>query len=271
MIIWIIHNNPIFIIMRCYIYAHKRLDNNEIFYIGRGTVSKKASGKCFRNTYYRAHINHKINKFWMRIIEKNSWEVIILEDNLSWDKSIELEKFYINKFGRRDLGLGSLVNFTDGGEGSIGFVPSEYAKEVQRKRMSSELNPNKLLHNRKKLSKKMKTDNPMKNPETAKKVSESLIKHWSSGVEHPRKGKPREDLRQRNLTNNPSKNPEVIEKIRKSALNRNNKGGNSPNAKSVINVSTGKIYTSIKECQIDLGISHTSIFRYLKKRLIIYV
>ena len=75
----------------------------------------------------------------------------------------------------------------------------------------------------------------------------------------------------RNLTNNPTKNPEVIEKIRQSALKRDNKGGKSPNAKKVMDVKSSKIYTSIKECMEEMGISHTSIYRYLKNGKVIYI
>ena len=117
----------------------------------------------------------------------------------------------------------------------------------------------------------MKENNPMKNPETKKKVSEFNKSLWLNGTEnHPRKNKPREDLRIRNLTNNPTKNPEVIEKIRMSALSRNNKNGNSPNAKKVIDTNTGMVYSSIKECMEGIGVSHTSIYRYLKNGKVIY-
>jgi hypothetical protein len=258
--------------MKCFIYIHRRLDTNEIFYVGRGTINKKSSGKCHKNKYSRAYVKHKHNKYWLRITEKTEWSIEILEDNLSWDESTEREIFYIKHYGRKDLNLGTLVNNTDGGEGSINLKVSDYVKEVQRKRMSSESNPMKLPHNREKQSIKMKNNNPMKNPEISKKVTDSIKKYWELNPElHPRKNKPREDLRQRNLTDNPAKKPEVKEKIRQHALNRNNKGGNSPNAKSVKYTKTGKTYNSIIECSNDIGVSHTTIYRYLKNGLVIYI
>ena len=112
----------------------------------------------------------------------------------------------------------------------------------------------------------------MKNNDIQKKVSDSQNLMWSKGTEnHPRKNKPREDLRLRNLNNNPTKDPSVIEKIRQSALSRDNKGGKSPNAKKVMDVSTGNIYTSIKECMDGMNISHTTIYRYLKNGKVVYV
>jgi hypothetical protein len=258
--------------MRCYIYLHRKLDNNEVFYIGRGTVNKKASGKCDTNTYRRAYTTHNHNKYWVRITNKFSWSVEIIEDFLTWDESILSEIKYIKMYGRKNLNEGTLVNFTDGGEGSKGLVVSELVKSTQKNRMSSDNNPMKLQYNKIKQSIRMKKNNPMKLLETQKKVSESHKLLWVNGTEnHPRKNKPREDLRLRNLTNNPTKNPEVIEKIRQSALMRDNKGGKSPNAKKVMDVKSSKIYTSIKECMEEMGVSHTSIYRYLKNGKVIYI
>jgi len=261
----------IFIYMRCYVYLHRRLDNNEVFYVGRGTVSKKASGNCDTNTYSRAYVKHIHNIHWLRITEKTKWSVEIVEDYLTWADSINLEILYIKKYGRKNLNEGTLVNFTDGGEGSKNIIVSDKVRLTQKKRMSSEFNPQKQIKNKIKSSKPMKEKNPMKNPETKKKVSDSLKEIWSNGNNiHPRKNKPREDLRLRNLTNNPTKNPDVVEKIRQSALLRDNKGGKSPNAKKVMDVNTGNTYTSIKECMDDMKISHTTIYRYLKNGKVVY-
>jgi hypothetical protein len=266
-----LYQTHIFIYMRCYIYLHKRLDTDEVFYIGRGTVSNRASGKCDTNTYSRAFAKHNHNIQWLRITKKTSWSVEIIEDNLSWEESILSEIFYIKKYGRLNLNEGTLVNYTDGGEGSKRLIVSDHSKVTQKNRMSSDLNPMKKIENKLKQSIKMKENNPMNNTETQKKVSDSHKLLWVNGTEnHPRKNKPREDLRLRNLTNNPTKNPEVVEKIRRSALLRDNKGGKSPNAKKVMDVNTGKIYPSIKECAEDIGISHTSIYRYIKKGKVIY-
>jgi hypothetical protein len=257
--------------MRCYIYLHRRLDTNEVFYIGRGTINKKASGKCDTNTYSRAFVKHTHNIQWLRITKKTSWAVEIIEDNLSWEESILSEIFYIKKYGRLNLNEGNLVNYTDGGEGSKRLIVSKHSILTQKNRMSSDKNPMKSPHNKLKQSTRMKENNPMKNPETKKKVSNSLKEMWSNDNNiHPRKNKPREDLRLRNLTNNPTKNPEVIEKIRQSALLRDNKGGKSPNAKKVIDINTGKTYTSIKECMDSMNISHTTIYRYLKNGKVVY-
>lgn len=262
----------IFMYMRCYIYIHKRLDTNEVFYVGRGTVSKRASGRYHTHTFSRAYTKHKHNKLWMNITKKVEWVVEIIEDYLSWEESLELEKKYIKEYGRRDLNEGTLVNLTDGGEGSYGLIPSKLSIETQRKRMSTENNPMKQQHNKEKMSKIMKENNPMFNPDVVKMASETKKKYWLENPEkHPRKGIPREDLRLRNLNNNPAKNPEVKEKIRQAALLRNNKGGNNPSAKKVKHIESGKEYDSVIECQEDLNIGHTTIFRYLKNGKVVYL
>lgn len=49
--------------------------------------------------------------------------------NLSFDEARKLEVNYIKHIGRRDLKKGSLINMTDGGEGSIGFKHTEDTKK----------------------------------------------------------------------------------------------------------------------------------------------
>lgn len=110
-----------------YIYSHTRLDNNEIFYIGLGTNYEKVLLK-------RAKSKYKRNKFWNNVVNKTSYKIDIIFESDSLEivrnKEIELIKFY----GRRDLGLGSLVNLADGGEGNHGFIPSEEFKSNISKR-----------------------------------------------------------------------------------------------------------------------------------------
>lgn len=92
----------------CYVYAHIRTDTNEIFYIGIGSTSN----------YKRAYSIYDRNRFWKRIVNKSSFTVKILFNSLSWTKACKKEIRFIKLIGRRDLQLGSLVNLTDGGEGS---------------------------------------------------------------------------------------------------------------------------------------------------------
>jgi len=91
---------------KCIVYRHVRQDKNEVFYIG---IGKRQS---------RAYSQHGRNQHWLNIVKSNpNYRIDILFEDVSFDfakeKEIELIKFY----GRKDLGLGTLVNLTDGGDG----------------------------------------------------------------------------------------------------------------------------------------------------------
>jgi ribosomal protein S25 len=83
------------------VYFHRRKDNNEVFYVGIGNE-------------YRPESNKSRNKYWHNIVNKIGYDIEIVHTNLSWEEACELEKKYIKQFGRKDLGLGNLVNMTDG-------------------------------------------------------------------------------------------------------------------------------------------------------------
>lgn len=92
----------------------------EPFYVGRG------SGSRIKETLYDKNVfkTNKIKKL------NGNYEVKIVYDKLNYLSSIEIEKKLISLIGRRDLGLGTLVNLTDGGEGRIN---SKHSKEVRDK------------------------------------------------------------------------------------------------------------------------------------------
>lgn len=91
------------------IYRHIRLDTNEVFYIGIGKKEKRSLSKSGRN------------KYWHNIIKKTGYEVQVIKKDLSYSEACELEKILIDWYGRKDLGLGCLVNLTDGGDTTSGY------------------------------------------------------------------------------------------------------------------------------------------------------
>ncbi len=97
-----------------YLYRHIRLDKNEVFYIGIGSDSN----------YKRANSIKQRNNHWKYIINNSKYKVDIILDNLTWEEACIKEKEFISIYGRKDLGKGSLVNFTDGGEGAYGRILS---------------------------------------------------------------------------------------------------------------------------------------------------
>ncbi len=86
------------------IYIHRRKDNDEIFYVGIGKNN-------------RPHTSKNRSDQWHDVVNKYGYSVKILANNLSWKNACKLEISLIKKYGRKDLGLGNLVNKTDGGEG----------------------------------------------------------------------------------------------------------------------------------------------------------
>jgi hypothetical protein len=125
------------------VYQHRRSDTNEIFYIGIGKTIKRAYQKEARNV------------IWKAITNKCSYIIEILFENLTWEQACEKERDLIKGYGRRDLGLGSLVNMTSGGDGAIGRVDSAEIISSKRERMLKA--------------------NPMNNPKSRDKVSESKM------------------------------------------------------------------------------------------------
>lgn len=101
-----------------YIYRHIRLDKNEPFYIGIGRTAN----------YSRAYNKKERSNQW-KGIAKNGYEVEILLDDLSWDEACEKEKEFIKLYGRIDKKNGTLINFTDGGEGVINYVYTDETRE----------------------------------------------------------------------------------------------------------------------------------------------
>ena len=93
------------------VYRHIGLDNNEVFYIGIGKDKRRAyDGR-----------QYKRSKFWTKYTKKHGYVVDILTDNVDFELAKEIEIALIEKYGRRDLNKGTLVNMTDGGEGILGF------------------------------------------------------------------------------------------------------------------------------------------------------
>lgn len=103
------------------VYFHINPLKNEVFYVGIGDKNRPKE-KDSRNT------------FWYNVVKKYSYIVDIVHINLSWIEACKLEQFYIKFIGRRDLGKGSLVNLTDGGEGAYGRI---HSLETKNKMSSS--------------------------------------------------------------------------------------------------------------------------------------
>lgn len=84
-----------------YIYAHIRLDNNSVFYIGKGCGN-------------RAYIKSNRSEFWKRIVNKHGYRIEFLETCLSQEEAYSREITFIASY--KSTG-GCEANFTIGGDG----------------------------------------------------------------------------------------------------------------------------------------------------------
>jgi len=95
-----------------YVYAYLREDGTP-YYIGKGKS--------------RRHLgDHRVH------VPTDKERIVFLNENLSESDAFNLEKYYIQKYGRKDLGTGILRNLTDGGEGATGAIRSKEFKENLR-------------------------------------------------------------------------------------------------------------------------------------------
>lgn len=196
-------------VMPFYIYRHIRPDKNEVFYIGKGCWFSKGHSN-------RAYDKKSRNKWWKRVVEKNggNYEVEIIYECFTQEEVNKKEIEFIALYGKKCNG-GTLVNMTDGGDGSLGVKLSEEAKKKLSERWSGENHPN--------WGKRLSKETCMKKSESMKMSDKNL------------RGKKLPDWWK--------------DRIRKTKFGVNNPmyGKKSHLAKKVIDTSTGIIYDSIQE------------------------
>lgn len=141
----------------------------EVFYVGIG---------CEQRPYDK----RPRNQFWARIVNKYRYEVEVVATGLSWEMACELEELMILEYGRIDLGTGTLVNMTAGGDGTKGRVCTTETR--QKLSAVSKGKPKSEEHRQKISAAKIGENNPM----YGKKLSEETKQKMSAAS----KGKPSE-------------------------------------------------------------------------------
>lgn len=101
------------------VYQHRRKDSNLIFYIGI-TSNNKNRPYCKQR-----------NKYWKNIVSKYGYIVEILIEDISTEEAKDIEIGLIEYYGRKDLGLGVLVNMTDGGDGTV-LLSEDSKKNIKK-------------------------------------------------------------------------------------------------------------------------------------------
>jgi len=101
------------------VYIHRKKTNGEIFYIGMGNSDRP----------YQKYATSR-SVVWHRIVNKHGYVIEVIRKDLTKQDALNIEKDLIELIGRRDKGLGSLVNLSDGGVGVTGNGTSCYNIET---------------------------------------------------------------------------------------------------------------------------------------------
>lgn len=219
-----------------YLYRHIRLDTNEPFYIGIGSDLN----------YNRAYSKSNRNQWWLNIIDSIEFRVDIILDELSWEDIKLKEIEFIKLYGRRDLGLGPLVNLTDGGEGLLNA-----SKETLDKKSKSMIESHKL------------------DPTIQKRKAEKI--DW---VEVSRKRSLSRDHKLAGLKKSQThkNNPEIGRSMGKKISSNKQRGKNistslsKPILQYDLEMNFIKEWKSLKEASINLEITHGGICNALKNK-----
>lgn len=117
-----------------YVYLHI-LPCDTVAYVGVGTCG---------NNYLRAYDKQGRSEFWKSVVGRQEYRVEIIYDNIPYSEALEKEIELIEKFGRRFLDQGTLVNFHPGGLWNPTDEERKILQEAHKKRKSETSIPYKL-------------------------------------------------------------------------------------------------------------------------------
>lgn len=148
-------------INRFYVYRHIRLDTEQVFYIGVGTITLNPISNTYNELYKRAFVKANRNYFWKNIVNKTEYCVDIVFEHFDYEEVEKKEKELIKLYGRRDLKQGILCNLTDGGKG-FRMIPIKKHPEDIRLKMSLASKGVKKSEEHKEKLRQAKFSNPIK-------------------------------------------------------------------------------------------------------------
>lgn len=192
--------------MKFYVYKHFRKDTQEVFYVGKGEGNR-----------YKSKIGR--NPYWHNIVKKHGFKWEIVDYFESEELAFRAEAKLIAEIGRKDLGLGPLVNLSDGGEGASGAIRTPEQRktysektwmrtEAGKASVTGDKNPAKMPETREKLSR----NNAHRNPEVRERGAATFR---AFGENHPSKSTAHREMMK---TNNPASRPDVRKKISESRI-----------------------------------------------------
>jgi group I intron endonuclease len=209
-----------------YLYIHKKSTTNEIFYVGIGTSKN----------YKRAYNKQGRNSIWNNIVSKHKFTVNVLLDGLTWEEACFIETEMIGKYGRLNNNTGVLCNMTDGGEGANGAIRT--------------------IEQRFKISQSLKGE---RSPNYGKSITDSAKKKISianSGINNGMYG----------VVHTEEYKKAMSELLKGTRTGKDNPmyGRRAPNAKYIIDMSTGFIFDSLKEASLSLNMADMTLSKMLR-------
>lgn len=275
-----------------YLYRHIRLDTNEVFYIGIGKSEFRY--KSYEMFHKRAFTSKNRSEWWKRVVAKTPYKVEILFSTSNLEEIKEKEIEFIKLYGRRDLGLGTLVNLTDGGDGLLNIIYTEERRQKVSKankgKKRTQETKNKLSEIKKKdtegIEKLKERSKKPKSEETKKKISESVKRYFDTPGARDKASVAKSNISEETRTkisiakknisqetrdkmsNSKKGKPwtqNQKEAFKKSLVNPKIKQKRSEaQKKKVINTDTGKIYNGIMDCAKDLNVPASTLGKHLR-------
>lgn len=225
-----------------YLYRHIRKDTNEVFYIGVSCSNdyryKRAKEKCNRNP------------LWNNVVAKTEYRVEIVLDELPDEILYEKEIEFIKLYGRRDLGTGTLVNMSDGGEVHIRKKLTEQHKvnigKAGRGRKHSKETRLKISESNKGKTISEEVKEKIRQSRIGQKRSPEAIESWRKAVENTVWNFSEEELKRRVEAGRKNKGRNHSEKT-KELMSSQRKREKHPLAIMVLDVEMGIFYGCLKD------------------------
>ena len=177
------------------------------FYVGKGNKRRMHAHRRAKNDTSRSSTYNSFFYRYLRKMERDGIEPVIvtIAEGLTEQEAHDEEVRSINDIGRAKLGRGPLLNLTDGGEGSSGWIPPQKWRETHSEAISGNKNP-------------CFGKTGSEHPHFGKKHTDEH-KELMRKISSDRANKPsvKARMRKRMLgSGNPTKRPEVQERMRQS-------------------------------------------------------
>lgn len=122
-----------------YVYRDTREGKDNVpIYVGKGHNTKSRPNYSRAKSHWVYKVKNPIlSSVFAKMEEDKKVPLLEIVKKFELEKdAFEYEYDLIKVYGRRDLGLGTLCNFTDGGEGTSGAIVTDELKERRGKKIS---------------------------------------------------------------------------------------------------------------------------------------